>query len=94
MLEKNDEAHIIKDNLISDYSEKLFSNIGINAKKQSLKIACSNFFVGCLWILLSDKLLGFLIKDQETVTFISILKGWIYVFITSLLIFLLTDELL
>lgn len=89
MLEKNDKAHTKKDNFIADYSEKLFSNIEINPKKQSLRIAFINFIVGCLWILVSDKLLEFLIKDQATVTFISIVKGWCYVFITSLIIFLL-----
>ncbi|MDR3542082.1 MAG: ATP-binding protein [Desulfosporosinus sp.] len=39
--------------------------------------------------MLSDKLLEFLIKDSATITFVSILKGWFYVLITSLIIFLL-----
>ena len=94
MLENNDEAHIKKGNFIYNYSQKLLINIEINAKKQSLRIAFINFIIGCLWILLSDKLVEFLIKDQATITFISILKGWLYVFITSLIIYTLVYTVL
>jgi PAS domain S-box-containing protein len=89
MLEKNDEVYLNKNDFIFKYSEKFFNQTASNAKGQSLKIAYINFIVGCLWVLLSDKLTEFLVKDQATATYISILKGWFYVFITSLLIFFL-----
>ena len=94
MLEKNKEAHIKKNSLISNCSEKLFNNIEINASKQSSRIAFINLIVGCLWILLSDNLVKYLIKDQAMATYISIIKGWIYVLITSLAIFLLVFSVL
>ncbi|MDR3585187.1 MAG: PAS domain-containing protein [Desulfosporosinus sp.] len=60
-----------------------------NAKGQSIKIAFINFIVGCLWVLLANQLIAFLIKDPSTFLLISILKGWFYVLITSLFIFFL-----
>ena len=64
-------------------------NHSYNAKGQSFKIAFINFIVGCLWVLLANQLIAFLIKDPSTFLLISILKGWFYVLVTSLFIFFL-----
>ncbi|MGE5372680.1 MAG: putative bifunctional diguanylate cyclase/phosphodiesterase [Solirubrobacterales bacterium] len=53
----------------------------------SLKIVGVYVLFGCLWILLSDGMVAKLISDKDTITTISMLKGWIYVFITGLLCF-------
>lgn len=58
-------------------------------KKLSLKITVIYFIVGVLWILFSDKILGFLDYDKEMITFFSMIKGWLYVTITAVLIFFL-----
>lgn len=44
---------------------------------------------GALWILLSDKIVSWVIKDPATITLVSIVKGWAYVALTSLLLYCL-----
>jgi PAS domain S-box-containing protein len=46
-------------------------------------------FFGVLWILLSDRLLFALITDPITLTNIQTAKGWFYVLLTALLLYLL-----
>lgn len=59
------------------------------AKWQALRATSLYFMIGCLWILLSDKLVERFIYEPSTIVFISILKGVAYVFITSVLVFIL-----
>lgn len=47
-----------------------------------------------LWILLSDRLLGLLFSDPITITLISTLKGWLFVAVTSLLLYALMRRML
>lgn len=56
------------------------------------KIAAIYALTGILWILLSDRILSFLYHDQETITRISIYKGWTYVILTSLLLYVLIRQ--
>jgi PAS domain S-box-containing protein len=58
----------------------------------SFRIVALYATVGVLWILFSDTLLDALVKDQATVTRISILKGWFYVLVTASLLFLLINR--
>jgi PAS domain S-box-containing protein len=44
---------------------------------------------GALWILLSDRLLNALVHDQELVMKLSMVKGWAYVVVTAVLLFVL-----
>jgi two-component system cell cycle sensor histidine kinase/response regulator CckA len=60
----------------------------------SFKIVACYAIVGVVWILFSDTLLNALVKDQATVTRISILKGWLYVLVTASLLFLLINRYL
>jgi PAS domain S-box-containing protein/putative nucleotidyltransferase with HDIG domain len=53
----------------------------------ALKITGLYFFIGCLWILFSDKLAASIAKDNSTLVTISLYKGWAYVFITALFLF-------
>ena len=45
--------------------------------------------VSVLWILFSDQLLSFFVKDIETITRLQMMKGWFFVLATSYLIFAL-----
>jgi len=45
-----------------------------------------------LWILLSDKLLGLLVADNAAITRISMIKGWLYVLVSGILIFVLISS--
>lgn len=76
-------------NFLSDFSKKFFGVYELSPKRQALKITFIYSLIGSLWILLSDKLVEFLIKERSIIFVISIVKGWVYVFITSVLIFLL-----
>ncbi len=51
-------------------------------------------FFGITWILTSDLLVNAIFTDQQLISKISIGKGWIYVMITSLLIYVLLHRLL
>jgi len=54
-----------------------------------ISIVAAYALFGGLWIILSDRLLSFFIKDAETITRFQTYKGWFYVVITSLLLYLL-----
>lgn len=58
-------------------------------KKVSLKITIIYILAGAFWILLSDKVVAFLVFRKETITFISMIKGWSYVAASGALIFIL-----
>ena len=54
----------------------------------SIKIAATYALAGGLWILFSDKLASTLFPDLQTFTTISIFKGWGFVGVTSLLLYI------
>ncbi len=58
----------------------------------SLKITVIYLITGAVWILLSDKMLNLLVRDLEMVTFFSLVKGWLYVAITGILIYFLINN--
>src|ERR1035437_4799725 len=61
-------------------------------EKFSYRIAALYLIFGLTWILLSDKLLDFLIKDLETLSNIQTYKGFFFIFITALMLFILLRE--
>ena len=64
-----------------------FAQSGQQAWKHALRITGVYFVIGCLWILLSDKLVEMLFINRESVILVSIIKGWFYVFISAALIY-------
>lgn len=77
----------LRENLIIKLFKTFFNKKGNDPRYQALRITFIYFFIGSLWILLSDKLVEFLISDSETIVMIAIVKGWFYVFITAIIIF-------
>ncbi len=75
--------------LDKDIDGYLNEEYGIHPFRSSFLIALTYCIVGGLWILFSDKLLGWFVKDIEVYRTIELYKGWLYVFITTILIFLL-----
>lgn len=55
----------------------------------SLRISLKYMLAGGLWILLSDKVLALLVSNKDAMTYISMIKGWVYVAVTGLLVYLL-----
>lgn len=57
--------------------------------KFEYKVTFIYAIVGSLWILFSDKLLYYFIKDSDTIVELQIFKGWVYVLITAILLYFL-----
>ena len=51
------------------------------------KIVSIYAVIGCAWILFSDNLVALLVHDTATILWVSQLKGWGYVLVTSLLLY-------
>lgn len=66
----------------------------LRPKQAALKIALIYAACGLLWILFSDTVTNLFISKPETLTFVSMIKGWIYVLITGIIIYLLTSAAL
>lgn len=49
--------------------------------------------VGILWVLFSNRLLGLLVTDHQTYIALSTIKGWFFVAISSLLLFVLLQNM-
>ena len=85
----NNMQEKLEKKFISKFFKKFICKENSNPKCQALKITFIYFFIGGLWILLSDKLLELLIRDPDTRVIIAIIKGWFYVLITAIIIFIL-----
>jgi signal transduction histidine kinase/CheY-like chemotaxis protein len=48
--------------------------------------------IGCAWILFSDKLLIYFVRDPDLLTWIQTVKGWFYVLVTAVLFYLLLKK--
>jgi hypothetical protein len=57
-----------------------------------LEITMIYFIIGALWILLSDKIPGVLVRDPTVLTNVSIVKGWFYVSVTALMLYVLISR--
>ncbi|HEY8099558.1 MAG TPA: EAL domain-containing protein [Burkholderiaceae bacterium] len=67
---------------------------GIDRTRAALKLAASYFVIACLWILFSDKAVIALVSNPSTIILISIIKGWLFVAVTALFLFVLIRRLL
>lgn len=61
----------------------------INVEIEALKIALTYFIVGAIWIIFSDEILYRGIGDLRGYKNLQTFKGWAFVFITSIIIYLL-----
>lgn len=61
----------------------------LGPKEESLRISLKYLLVGLLWIILSDKALQLFIKDFEMYSRVQLYKGWFYVIVTTILVYLL-----
>ena len=57
--------------------------------KYSLRIALAYAGISAAWILFSDRAVAAFAADKELIVRLSTLKGWVFVAITALLLFLL-----
>ncbi|MBS7528028.1 EAL domain-containing protein [Fusibacter paucivorans] len=66
--------------------------IKLRAKYSALKIAATYAAIGVLWILTSDKILSYWVSDADAFFKISIYKGWFFIFITAILLYVLIQN--
>lgn len=60
-----------------------------NLKYENIKICLIYLIVGFLWILFSDKVASMIAKDNKMLLEISTYKGWMYVIVTSVILYIL-----
>ncbi|MGB3210284.1 MAG: PAS domain S-box protein [Desulforhopalus sp.] len=65
----------------------------MNKHKEICKIVIVYALFGCAWILLSDTVMNWLIKDSDTITRLSIVKGFLFIVTTSILLYYLIARL-
>lgn len=60
----------------------------------ALKLVLTYAVAGALWILFSDKLVSWLVRDPATAGHVQTYKGWLFVAVTALLLWFLTQRFL
>ncbi|HBH47747.1 MAG TPA: hypothetical protein DDX98_03870 [Bacteroidales bacterium] len=58
----------------------------------ALRIAIVFLVIGALWIILSDKIVAFMVRDVNQLTAIQTIKGWVFIAITAIVIFMLVNH--
>src|SRR5512145_10929 len=58
----------------------------------ALQIAAAYLLIGGLWILFSDQIAARIARSEQMLAIISLYKGWAYVLITALLLYLLIQR--
>jgi PAS domain-containing protein len=61
-------------------------------RQTALKVTLIYCLISGLWILSSDRLLRLFVTDPELLTSISIVKGWLFVIVTTALLYWLIDR--
>ncbi len=91
MIEKRIDGFkkIINKQITTNFSQQFFEKKEYEPQRIAIKIASIYMAVGAFWILLSDKIVSFLIYEKETLTLINMLKGWVYVAVTGAGIYIL-----
>jgi PAS domain S-box-containing protein len=59
----------------------------LQRERLSSKITIIYVIVGALWIFLSDKIMAMFYRTPEDLTHISIIKGWMFILVTALLLY-------
>ena len=69
------------------FSGYLEAKMELKPRAETLKIIVLYVLMGGLWILLSDRILGFMVKDPKKLIQLAIYKGWFYVALTGLIFY-------
>lgn len=56
-------------------------------RNASLRIVAIYTFFGAMWILVSDTVVGWLVSDPALLTRVALFKGWLFILLTSLLLY-------
>ncbi len=84
--------------MILSIRKKICSILKINEKNklkyECIKICLIYLVIGFFWIYFSDRIANELISNKNMLTSMSTYKGWIYVIVTSIILYLLISTLL
>jgi PAS domain S-box len=61
-------------------------------RNASLRIVAIYAFFGAMWILVSDTVVGWLVSDPAILTRVALFKGWLFILLTSLLLYKLISS--
>jgi diguanylate cyclase (GGDEF)-like protein/PAS domain S-box-containing protein len=93
---KKDDLSNITRSKLSDKAEGInidsFYVDDAGLKYVAFKVSMIYAIIGGVWILFSDRILNKLIESRELMTQIQMIKGWAYVFISSLVLYHLISE--
>lgn len=77
--------------------EKLKSLLRFFASEDYLRIpvrvSLTYLGISALWILVSDRLVNLLVVNKQAALFVNLVKGWLYVFIVSVVLYLLLKKI-
>lgn len=79
---------------ISDGGNVMSNKDDLNPPRDALRVAGIYALFGALWILLSDQAVSRLFNSPEAITRASMVKGWLFVTVTSILLYLLIQRML
>lgn len=85
--------YLVKDRDYAIDTPELMSP-GIFGENEALRITMIYILLGCLWILFSDKIMDLFLNDKESIVFLSMLKGWMYIIATGAILYILVSKAL
>ncbi|AQR94295.1 HD domain-containing phosphohydrolase [Clostridium saccharoperbutylacetonicum] len=72
----------------------LFSSNQYSFKRQNIKICLIYAIIGIVWIYFSDTIIAIIVKDQNGILKFSIYKGFLYIIVTTIILYLLIGTFL
>ncbi|MDF2545323.1 MAG: hypothetical protein K0R93_221 [Anaerosolibacter sp.] len=57
-----------------------------------IKVALLYLTIGCAWVILSDEALAELFNNIETLTMVQTIKGWMFIFVTGIMIYFMVGS--
>lgn len=72
-------------------SLRLNSNSKNKLKYENIKICSIYLIIGFIWILFSDRVANIVAKNNEMLIMISTYKGWLYVIVTAIVLYMLIN---
>lgn len=80
--------------IIRSFSSNLRSNRERSLKYSAIKICSVYLIISLNWIYFSDRVANKLFNDKHTILIINTYKGWVYVFVTAIIIYILIADFL
>lgn len=77
-----------------EYESFLITKNKLKPWLESFIIMIKYVVIGALWIMLSDKVVAYIVEDTEKLKELQLYKGWFYVFVTGFIFFLIIKRVL